>query len=72
MKKSELERKLKSQGCYLASHGKKHDKWINPKTGAFDFLPRHAVEVPDRNSIEDIKEFGWRITTVSLNSILIK
>ena len=58
MKKSELERKLKSQGCYLASHGKKHDKWINPKTSAFDFLPRHAVEVPTGTASKILKNLA--------------
>ena len=58
MKKSELERRLKSQGCYLAAHGKRHDKWLNPKTGAFDFVPRHADEVATGTASKILKRLA--------------
>ena len=45
MKTSELIKALRQSGCYLAKHGGRHDKWINPKTGKFDWVPRHAAEV---------------------------
>lgn len=46
MKKSELIKRLRGAGCVLSQHGSRHDKWINPKTGKFDWVPRHAGEVP--------------------------
>lgn len=60
MKKSELERRLKSQGCELASHGKRHDKWVNPKTGAFDFVPRHADEVATGTASKILKRLAGK------------
>lgn len=45
MKTSELLRALRRAGCTLERHGSRHDKWINPKTGKFDWVPRHAAEV---------------------------
>ena len=45
MKKSELVRLLKKAGCYLEKSGGKHDKWVNPKTGESDWIPRHSKEV---------------------------
>lgn len=45
MKTSELVKSLSDAGCVLAQHGKKHDKWVNPKTGKADWVPRHAGEV---------------------------
>lgn len=58
MKKSELERRLKSLGCYLASHGKRHDKWVNSKTGVFDFVPRHADEVATGTASKILKRLA--------------
>ena len=58
MKKSELEKRLKSLGCYLASHGKRHDKWVNQKTGAFDFVPRHADEVATGTASKILKKLA--------------
>lgn len=45
MKQSELLKRLRDAGCILSRHGSKHDKWINPKTGAYDYVPRHCKEV---------------------------
>lgn len=58
MKKSELEKRLKSLGCYLASHGKKHDKWVNRKTGTFEFVPRHADEVASGTASKILKRLA--------------
>jgi predicted RNA binding protein YcfA (HicA-like mRNA interferase family) len=41
MKQGELLKKLKKQGCLFVKHGKKHDKYIQPKTGRTDLVPRH-------------------------------
>ena len=32
MKITELERKLRKQGCYFVKHGKRHDLWFSPIT----------------------------------------
>lgn len=46
MKNSELIKRLRDAGCVLSRRGSGHDKWVNPKTGIFDFVPRHRGEVP--------------------------
>lgn len=44
-KLSELLKRLRDAGCILSQHGSKHDKWTNPKTGAYDYVPRYFKEV---------------------------
>lgn len=44
-KLSELLKRLRDAGCILSQHGSKHDKWTNPKTGAYDYVPRYCKEV---------------------------
>ena len=56
MKTSELLKVLKDAGCVLDRHGGRHDKWINPKTGAFVFVPRHASEVHKGLALEILKK----------------
>jgi mRNA interferase HicA len=41
MKKGELLRRLKVQGCVFIKHGKKHDVYKNPRTGIEERIPRH-------------------------------
>jgi predicted RNA binding protein YcfA (HicA-like mRNA interferase family) len=41
MKQGELLKKLKSQGCIFVKHCKKHDKYMQPRTGKTDHVPRH-------------------------------
>jgi predicted RNA binding protein YcfA (HicA-like mRNA interferase family) len=41
MKQGELLKILKSRGCIFVKHGKKHDKYLQPKTGKTDQVPRH-------------------------------
>jgi mRNA interferase HicA len=41
MKKKELIKKLKSEGCVLVRHGARHDLYKNPKTGKKQPIPRH-------------------------------
>lgn len=47
MKRSELEKRHRDAGCVQShKYGSNHDKWTNPKTGKFDWIPRrHAGEV---------------------------
>jgi len=39
-------RELAEAGCYLKRHGKKHDIYVNPKTGQKAPVPRHS-EIKD-------------------------
>ena len=41
MKKGLLLKKIKAQGCVFIKHGKKHDVYKNPRTGAEERIPRH-------------------------------
>lgn len=41
MNRTKLEKRLRGAGCVLSQHGGSHDKWTNPETGAFDYVPRH-------------------------------
>lgn len=45
MKRSELEKRLRDAGCVLSRNGSRHDRWVNPKTGKFDWVPRHSTEI---------------------------
>ncbi|MDR1553362.1 MAG: type II toxin-antitoxin system HicA family toxin [Prevotellaceae bacterium] len=44
MKYSELEKKLKKQGCYWVKNGKRHPIWYSPKTGLNFELSYHGNE----------------------------
>ncbi|MDR1839686.1 MAG: type II toxin-antitoxin system HicA family toxin [Treponema sp.] len=41
MKKGALLKILKRNGCIFIKHRKKHDQYMQPKTGKIDFIPRH-------------------------------
>jgi predicted RNA binding protein YcfA (HicA-like mRNA interferase family) len=43
MKEGELLRKLHEMGCVFVKHRKKHDEYLQPRTGARDLVPRHPV-----------------------------
>ena len=62
MKITELERKLRKQGCYFVKHGKRHDLWFSPITNSHFPVPRHgAKEVPDVNLHDIVEQSGIRI-----------
>ena len=42
MKRREVDRHLRSHGCFLHHHGAGHDIWMNPATQARAPVPRHA------------------------------
>ncbi len=58
MKTSELLKALRAAGCVLERHGRRHDKWINPNTGKFDWVPRHAAEVRTGLALEILKKLA--------------
>ena len=43
MKRSELERLLRDNGCYPLHKGTRHDKWYSPISGLVVLLPRHQA-----------------------------
>jgi predicted RNA binding protein YcfA (HicA-like mRNA interferase family) len=41
MKRGALLKILNRQGCIFVKHGKKHDQYMQPRTGKTDHVPRH-------------------------------
>jgi predicted RNA binding protein YcfA (HicA-like mRNA interferase family) len=41
MKRGKLLKILKRKGCIFVEHCKKHDRYLNPKTGKTEQVPRH-------------------------------
>ena len=61
MKVSELIKLLKANGCYLAAHGKEHDKWYSTVTNKHFMLPRHpAKELPTCTANRIMKDAGLK------------
>ena len=56
MKTSELKRLLSRKGCYFVKHGKRHDRWYSPITGAKFSVPRHDAQEVDSKTLEAIKK----------------
>jgi predicted RNA binding protein YcfA (HicA-like mRNA interferase family) len=42
MKRGALLKALRKQGCVFVEHCKKHDRYLQPKTGITDQVPRHS------------------------------
>jgi predicted RNA binding protein YcfA (HicA-like mRNA interferase family) len=42
MKRGALLKILKRTGCIFVKHGKKHDQYLQPRTGKTDQVPRHS------------------------------
>lgn len=42
MKRGDLLRHLRQQGCYLKREGAAHSLWCNPVTGHVEAIPRHT------------------------------
>ena len=59
MRYSELERLLKSYGCYALNEGTKHAKWFSPITQQKFTIPRHGgKEVEDKTLHSILKQAG--------------
>jgi predicted RNA binding protein YcfA (HicA-like mRNA interferase family) len=43
MKEGELLKILRGKGCVFVKHCKKHDKYMQPRTGKTDQVPRHPI-----------------------------
>jgi predicted RNA binding protein YcfA (HicA-like mRNA interferase family) len=47
MRRGELEKILRKNGCYPFRSGKRHDQWYSPVTRSLVIIPRHrAKEIP--------------------------
>ena len=55
MKRRDLIRQLKAEGCMLLRHGSRHDVYINPKNGMKQPVPRHN-EIDER-LVRHIKKY---------------
>jgi predicted RNA binding protein YcfA (HicA-like mRNA interferase family) len=62
MKYSELERKLKKNGCYWIRDGKKHPIWFSPITGKeFDTSHHKSEEVKFGTLKSIIRDSGIKL-----------
>lgn len=62
MKKRELERHLKTNGCRLAREASKHELWKNPATGQRTTVPRHR-EIRPHTARGICRQLGaWRVS----------
>jgi predicted RNA binding protein YcfA (HicA-like mRNA interferase family) len=55
MKRSELLKQIKKEGCICLRPGSRHDIYINPKTGQKQPIPRHS-EI-DNDLAKHIKKY---------------
>jgi predicted RNA binding protein YcfA (HicA-like mRNA interferase family) len=56
MKYSEVERKLKKEGCYFISHGTNHDWWYSPISNRRFQIPRHKSAEAKEKTLKSISE----------------
>ena len=54
MKRNLLLKEIRKRGAVFIRHGKKHDIYVNPKTGIIEQIPRHpdVDEILARNIIK--------------------
>jgi YcfA-like protein. len=59
MKISELKRLLRKSGCELNKNLKRHEEWINIKTGQKAVVPRHdSQEIPTGTTNRIMSDLG--------------
>ena len=51
MKRGDLLRHLRKNGCYLKREGGAHSLWCSPATGAVEAVPRHS-EISNRLALK--------------------
>jgi len=62
MKYSELEKKLKKNGCYLKRNGKRHPIWFSPKTNKPFAMSYHKTEEVKKGTLNSIlKDAGFKL-----------
>ena len=58
---SEFLRQIKRQGIEFVEHGKKHDKYVNPKNGQSARVPRHqSQEIKTGTREQILKDLGLK------------
>jgi hypothetical protein len=57
MKRNLLLKEIRKRGAVFVRHGKKHDIYLNPKTGLIEQIPRHP-DVDEIFAINIIKHFS--------------
>jgi mRNA interferase HicA len=57
MKRNQLLKHLKKQGCYLFREGKKHSVFVNSKNNRASVVPRHS-EIDDYLANKVCKDLG--------------
>ena len=57
MKRNELLKILRRNGCYLKREGANHSLWISSINGAVEAIPRHTV-IPDLLANKIIKNLS--------------
>jgi predicted RNA binding protein YcfA (HicA-like mRNA interferase family) len=57
MKREDLLRHLRVNGCYLKREGGSHSLWVNSTTGAIQAVPRHN-EIADMLAKSNCKRLG--------------
>jgi len=56
MKRNLLLKEIRKRGAVFVRHGKKHDIYVNPKTGIIEQIPRHS-DVDETLARNIIKHF---------------
>ncbi|MDR1628984.1 MAG: type II toxin-antitoxin system HicA family toxin [Oscillospiraceae bacterium] len=56
MKYSEVERKLKAQGCRWCKNGTRHPVWYSPITNDFFLLSYHGNEEVAKGTLKEISK----------------
>lgn len=54
MKYSELEKRLKSKGCYFIRNGKRHPIWFSPITGKRFTMSHHKSQEVKKDTLNSI------------------
>ena len=61
MKTHEFTKKISKAGCYITRHGKKHDIWLNPKTGGETTVDRHGSQELAKGTVDGmLKDLGLK------------
>ncbi|MCM1577609.1 MAG: type II toxin-antitoxin system HicA family toxin, partial [Ruminococcus sp.] len=56
MNYGELKKLIKKNGCKFYKEGKRHEKWINPKTGEIFPVERHNQEEVAEGTLQSIQK----------------
>ena len=50
--------RLRDAGCVLSRNGSRHDKLVFPKTGKFEWVPRHSTEIATGTAHKILKKLN--------------